>query len=79
MRPAGLKAQKGAGVRDPIRGARRGTAGRWCNDRLNLPGSIVPKIGNNSSRCCSAFGKAQFQDDATAGRMYGDKEEIPWT
>ncbi len=51
MRPAGLKAQKGAGVRDPIRGARRGTAGRWCNDRLNPPGSIVPKIDNNSSRC----------------------------
>ena len=51
MRPAGLKVQKDVGVRDPIRGARRGTAGRWCNDRLNPPGSIVPKIGNNSSRC----------------------------
>ena len=63
----------------PLAWSGRQTLREWRRCQVGIFAKASTYTNPRRARCCSAFGKAQFQDDATAGRMYGDKEGIPWT
>ena len=63
----------------PLAWSGRQTLREWRRCQVGIFAKASTHTNPRRARCCSAFGKAQFQDDATAGRMYGDKEGIPWT